>query len=360
MGRFGNQAEQLLGSLYFAKTLNRTLIIPPFVVYHTGRNVEPTFLPANQIIDLDFLQEYHSIIPLDEFLRDVAPNVWLKKSIFCFTSRGASNDCNAFDGSPFRPFWRNVVGITQFDSSVIHSPLVTQVTHKKQWMTKYPAEKYPVIAFIGAPSSFPVHEDALPVHKYIRLSKAAIAKGYSFRTSIFREPYIAVHIRHGSDWERACKLLIDRPFGTLFSSFQCTQGKHVTIPYVTCLPSVEVISQEIIKLISETAIETIYIASDRDDSSTWSQLFNQVSATHSGVTLITPTEQFPRGRASKHKQADFVEDLFTLIDADYFIGNCVSSFTAFVTRTRENYNKSNNYFALEQLFQHDTRLHDEL
>lgn len=56
-------------------------------------------------------------------------------------------------GSPFKEFWDNLE--VEFDSTVFYDITYSQ-PDIPLWKEMYPSTKYPVLAFKGAPASFPV------------------------------------------------------------------------------------------------------------------------------------------------------------------------------------------------------------
>ena len=76
MGRFGNQADQFLGALAFAQGLNRTLVLPPWIVYPSSRPGTSLKIPFDEWFRVDHVQEYHRAITMEDFMREFAPRVW--------------------------------------------------------------------------------------------------------------------------------------------------------------------------------------------------------------------------------------------------------------------------------------------
>lgn len=400
MGRFGNQAEQFLGSLQFAKHLNRTLILPPFIEYV---KYEIKFTPFDDYIDVDRLREYHRVVLFRDFMEQLAPQIWKEenRTIFCYASRdfGTSsssssskppvNGCNPFEGSPFREFWRGV-GVADFaGGSVFYGPLHTDFTFAGEWTAQFSPQSRPVLAFVGAPSAFPTNSKAVQLQKYVHFSRRMVeaSRRHRERLGFARAPYLAVHIRHGTDWSRACELIkSNADLKTLFSSQQCLNGDNYAQsgprapPFVTydlCLPSAEQLVASIRYALDghnayrhpEAPIQYLYIATDLDNRALWTALHDQLNREGFNLTLITPSETIHvNGTVTKHplnlpSPPHFMVDLHLLSTANVFLGNCISSFSAFASRYRLynlHFEQSTHFFAVDRPLKVRRLAHDEL
>lgn len=58
--------------------------------------------------------------------------------------------------------------------------------------------------FLGAPSPFPTNQEAIPLQKHVQFSDyvESIAEEFRLDRGFVDDPYLAIHMRHGSDWVR--------------------------------------------------------------------------------------------------------------------------------------------------------------
>lgn len=152
-GRFGNQADHFLGVLAFSKSINRTLILPPWVEYRYG---EPKSIqvPFDTYFKTEALSKYHRVVTMEQFMSNIAQSVWPKKKriSFCYTQRTGEieQSCNAKSGNPFGPFW-NTFDIDFVDSE-FYGPLNYDAHNDvmaNKWKQQYHAKEWPVLAFTG-------------------------------------------------------------------------------------------------------------------------------------------------------------------------------------------------------------------
>uniref|UniRef100_H2YJ27 GDP-fucose protein O-fucosyltransferase 1 n=1 Tax=Ciona savignyi TaxID=51511 RepID=H2YJ27_CIOSA len=144
MGRFGNQVDHFLGSLSFARKLNRTLVVPPWITHKYGRYDGDSFPPYNHWFKVDTLKSYHRIIEMEDFMTNLAPSIWPpnKRKIYCheiaFSRSDDKKSCPAKSGNPFGAFWDNFkvefIASEGFPGNLnYHSP-------KTSWDHAYPSE----------------------------------------------------------------------------------------------------------------------------------------------------------------------------------------------------------------------------
>lgn len=339
MGRFGNQADQLLGSMAFSKSLNRTLVLPPFISYSSSSG-GVTMLPWDSVFDLDRVSQFMSVITMEKFMSQLAPTLWpaSQRSSICFSPRpgDALDSCNAKHGSPFGPFWDSF-GVS-FVKSEMYAPLTfsTNDNNIKRWTEKFPVEKFPVLSMTGAPSSFPVSEEHVSIQRHVSWSRDLLKLATSWVSDNIGHdvPFLGIHLRNGGDWTRACVHVESPGVRNLFSSPQCLGygAQHGSLNMELCSPSSHTIIQQLTETISRYQFKHVFVASDHDHMiGQFKKMFHQ-----DGVSF------------HKLDEDNFLLDLVILSISEHFIGNCVSSYTAVVKRIRDNSNSDSSFWAFKK------------
>jgi len=200
-------------------------------------------------------------------METIGPEIWPpeKRVSFCYSDRGNGNGCHAKDGNPFGPFW-DTFNI-DFSGSERYGPLTFDVARKdiaKKWITKYPTDQWPVLAFVGAPASFPVSVENVNLHKYLVWSDNIQKQAKNFiKSKLPRGGFIGIHLRNGIDWVRACEHVKQSP--NLFSAPQCLgyRNEHGVVTQEICYPSSKTIVKHLqrqLRLMKD--VKSIFVASD--------------------------------------------------------------------------------------------------
>lgn len=271
------------------------------------------------------------------FMEHIAPTIWppSRRISFCYMERKSLTgeetqlSCNAKEGNPFGPFWDEFN--IDFVASEFFGPLNYEVHHSKmaeKWASTYPADEWPVLAFTGAPASFPVQPENRDLQKYLQWSDTIDSAASKFiKTAVPKGAFIGVHLRNGVDWIRACDHIKSSP--NLFSAAQCLgyRNERGNVTMDMCLPGRDIIVRQLKRHIRGAKekgrhheIRSVFVASDSN------HMINEL------------TDSLQRLKVSVLRLSDSSNphlDLAILAKANHFFGNCVSSFSAFVKRERD-------------------------
>ncbi|XP_071809326.1 GDP-fucose protein O-fucosyltransferase 1-like [Asterias amurensis] len=337
MGRFGNQAEHYLGAMAFAKALNRTLVLPPFRTY--------AHASFGELFQVGPALEFHRVILMEDFMKFLAPKYWPPGQRVGYAHLPVNDDsvaCTMTNGSPFGPFW-NHFNVT-FDSCIKYqlynvadiSNKQSLETTKRIWDERFPPKEHPVIALRGSPGSYPMLGGNRAIQKYFKWESKFFQEAGTYIKETFQdEGFVGIHLRNGIDWVRACQHINDHTLKRFMASTQCLDATpDAIVTKELCLPSLSHIVEHTAAVFKHVNARHLYIATDKQP---YIEEF---------TNLLQPV-----GVTVHYLKPNLVEtDLMILGQADYFIGNCISSFTSFVKRERDANGKPSSFFGQDLNF----------
>ncbi|ELT90125.1 hypothetical protein CAPTEDRAFT_1241 [Capitella teleta] len=330
-GRTGNQLEHFLGGLAFAKSVNRTLVLPPFRTY---RNVRFT-----EWFKFQPLTEFHRVVLAEDFMQYLAPEHWPpgQRIGFCWHPVTSNKkECHMKTGNPFGPFWdgfnidfdqEQPYHISYYDSDI------------SKWNDLYPVSRYPVLAMRGAPAPFPMIAADRPLQKYLVFSDRIREEADKYIEDHFSgQKFVGIHLRNGVDWENACVSAEGK--SNYMASPQCMEdhpGMTLTKkinPTVISICLFYICLSFLLRLTRNKVIETkaqvVFVATDK-------------------LPFVSEIEDNLKDRNVRVFHADPwlpIIDMAILIESDHFIGNCISSFTSFVKRARDVQSKPSSFWGI--------------
>ncbi|CAJ0571641.1 unnamed protein product, partial [Mesorhabditis spiculigera] len=330
MGRFGNQVDQLLGSVAFAKGLDRTLVLPPFIDF--SKPGQAAMIPFEEVYQPKTLGRHLKVITMGDFKRNIAPEIWPKekRQALCWSPResfyqkGSPPGCFAKEGNPFGPFW-DYAGV-DFVSDAYYGNIeggydLTVSGSRKAWSSNYPPAEYPVLAFTGAPAAFPSRRKDWETQKYLRWNTKILQKARSFINQTLTRPFVGIHLRNNVDWNSVCDHINSDRTDHLFASAQCLNDapRKGDFTRELCSPSEKTVIDAVVDQVGKIGAKSVYVTSDKD-------------------FMVLPLGEALAAydiKVSTLKEENPHVALAILQESDHFIGNCISTFTSIVTRHRQ-------------------------
>ena len=170
MGRYGNQIDQLLGSLHFAKRTGRIFVAPPLVNWGAHKRKGNYFLEFQDVFNISALNKYHPSIPMQEFMELREQQQAGKMPIHCIDRAKKAfdtADCRLTPGQARGDFWTHYNVPTSKAAQQVLS--LTYQSQDSEISRVANAQRVPVLAFAGASqiAKFPMLSHLRNLHRFV-------------------------------------------------------------------------------------------------------------------------------------------------------------------------------------------------